>query len=132
MMKEQQRLLQHLEEVEEKAGEILLDRQEIVALDKRRNDDRIGMRAVQKSNCNKTWMGIGPMLIKMPNKTVEDLLVKDQRQCDIEINKLQSNLKVKVNELRDLELCPPVPGIMLKPMSNKEMSVMDQVLGRSF
>lgn len=75
-MKEQQELLQHLEQVEEKAGEILTDRQEIIALDKRRNDDRVGMRALQKANCEKTWMAIGPMLLKMPSKTAEELLLK--------------------------------------------------------
>ncbi|XP_043489875.1 p53 and DNA damage-regulated protein 1 [Polistes fuscatus] len=131
MMNQFQELLNHLQQVEAKAGEILTDRQEIVALDKRRNDDRAGMRALQKTNCNKTWIVVGPMLLKMPNETAEELLLKDQKQCDIEVNKLRSELKVKVNELRDLELSPPVPGIMLKPMSNKEMSVMNQVLGKN-
>ncbi|XP_047366665.1 p53 and DNA damage-regulated protein 1 isoform X2 [Vespa velutina] len=128
-MKEQQELLQHLEQVEAKAGEILTDRQEIIALDKRRNDDRVGMRALQKANSEKTWMTIGPMLLKMSSKTAEELLLKDQKQCDIEVNKLRSDLKIKVNELRDLELNPPVPGLMLKPMAYKEMSAMNQVLG---
>ncbi|KAK2579044.1 hypothetical protein KPH14_002837 [Odynerus spinipes] len=130
-MKEQQQLLGHLEQVEEKAGEILTDRQEIVALDKRRNDDRVGMRALQKAKCDNAWITIGPMLLKMPSKTAEELLVKDQRACDIEVNKLRSDLKIKVNELRDLELNPPVPGLMLTPMSHKEMLAMKQVLGDS-
>ena len=54
----------------------------------------------------------------------------DQKQCDIEINKIRSNLKVKVNELREMEYNPPVPGLNLKPMSKKEMAAMDQVLGK--
>lgn len=126
---DQQQVLKHIQQVEEKAGEILTDRQEIIALDKRRNDDRVGMRALQKENCKKTWVTIGPLLIKMPCKIAEELLVKDQRECDIEINKMRSNLKVKVNELRDLELNPPVPGLMLEPMSHKEMSAIKQILG---
>ncbi|CAK9799698.1 p53 and DNA damage-regulated protein 1 [Anthophora plagiata] len=126
---DQQQTLKHIQQVEEKAGEILTDRQEIIALDKRRNDDRVGMRALQKENCKKTWVTIGPLLIKMPSKIAEELLVKDQRECDIEINKVRSNLKVKVNELRDLELNSPVPGLMLQPMSHKEMSAIKQSLG---
>ncbi|CAK9831153.1 p53 and DNA damage-regulated protein 1 [Anthophora retusa] len=126
---DQQQALKHIQQVEEKAGEILTDRQEIIALDKRRNDDRVGMRALQKENCKKTWVTVGPLLIKMPSKIAEELLVKDQRECDIEINKLRSNLKVKVNELRDLELNPPVPGLMLEPMSHNEMSAIKQILG---
>jgi len=44
------------------------------------------------------------------------------------INKLRSDLNVKVNELRDLELMPSVPGLMLEPMSNKEMDAIRQIL----
>ncbi|OAD59047.1 G patch domain and ankyrin repeat-containing protein 1 like protein [Eufriesea mexicana] len=122
--------LNHIQQVEEKAGEILTDRQEIIALDKRRNDDRVGMRALQKENCRKSWITVGPLLLKMPSKNAEELLIKDQKECDIEINKLRSNLKIKVNELRDLELNSPVPGLMLIPMSHKEMLAMSQVLGQ--
>lgn len=126
----QKELLKHLEQVESKAGEILTDRHEIVALDMRRNDDRVGMRALQKQKHDKTWLTVGPILMKMSAKDAEELLVKDQKQCDIEINKLRSELKVKVNELRDLELSPPVPGLMLKPMSHSEMAAINQVLGK--
>lgn len=131
MANEHQRLLEHLEKVESKAGEILTDRQEIVALDKRRNDDRVGMRALQKQSQEKTWITVGPLLLKMSSKAAEELLEKDQRECSTVINKLRSDMKVKVNELRDLEMAPPVPGLMLEPMSHKEMDAMKQVLGRS-
>ncbi|KAL6443039.1 hypothetical protein ACFW04_002791 [Cataglyphis niger] len=131
MMSEHQRLLEHLEKVENKAGEILTDRKEIIALDKRRNDDRVGIRALQKQSHEKMWITVGPLLLKMPSKTAEELLEKDQRECSIAINKLRSDLKIKVNELRDLELTPPVPGLMLEPMSHKEMDAISQVLGRS-
>jgi len=156
-MSEHQRLLEHLEKVEDKAGEILTDRKEIIALDKRRNDDRIGIRALQKHSHEKTWITVGPLLLKMPSKAAEELLEKgkvlkekeiylhsiififcnniigisDQRECSTAINKLRSDLKIKVNELRDLELTPPVPGLMLEPMSHTEMDAMRQVLGRS-
>lgn len=75
-MKEQKELLDHLKSVELKGAEILTDRQEVIALDKRRNDDRVGMRALQKQNINKCWMTIGPLLIKMPAIDAEKLLVE--------------------------------------------------------
>ncbi|XP_043257194.1 p53 and DNA damage-regulated protein 1 isoform X2 [Colletes gigas] len=128
---DQQMALKHIQQVEEKAGEILMSRQEVVALDKRRNNDRVGMRALQKETCKNAWISVGPLLLKMPSKTAEELLAKDQRECDIEINKLRSDLKVKVNELRDLELNPHVPGLMLQPMSHKEMSAINHALGKS-
>ncbi|XP_028050856.1 p53 and DNA damage-regulated protein 1 [Monomorium pharaonis] len=131
MANDEQRLLEHLETVENKAGEILTDREEIVALDKRRNDSRVGMRALKKQSHDKTWITVGPLLLKMPSKTAEELLEKDQRECGTAINKLRSDLKVKVNELRDLELMPPVPGLMLEPMSHREMDAIGQILGQS-
>lgn len=76
MKLDQEKALKHIQQVEEKAGEILTDRQEIIALDKRRNDDRVGMRAVQKAGSNKTWITVGPLLLKMPSKTAEELLAK--------------------------------------------------------
>ncbi|EZA60866.1 p53 and DNA damage-regulated protein 1 [Ooceraea biroi] len=130
-MNEHQGTLKHLEEVETKASEILTDRQEIVALDKRRNDDRVGLRALQKESNDKIWITVGPLLVKMSSKKAEELLEEDQRECSTAINKLRSNLKIKVNELRDLELTPPFPGSTLQPMSNKEMAAMKQVLGQS-
>ncbi|KAL0113493.1 hypothetical protein PUN28_012563 [Cardiocondyla obscurior] len=131
MANDHRTLLKHLETVENKAGEILTDREEIVALDKRRNDDRVGMRALQKQGQTKTWITVGPLLLKMPSKTAEELLEKDQRECNTAINKLRSELKIKVNELRDLELTPPVPGLMLEPMSQNEMNAIGQIFGRS-
>jgi len=76
MANEHQKLLEHLEKVENKAGEILTDRQEIIALDKRRNDNRVGMRTLQKQPEEKIWITIGPLLLKMSSKTAEELLEK--------------------------------------------------------
>lgn len=75
-MNEHEKMLKHLEKVESKAGEILTDRQEIVALDKRRNDDRVGIRALQKQSHDKTWITVGPLLLKMSSKAAEELLEK--------------------------------------------------------
>lgn len=71
---EHQERLDYLQKIEEKGVEILTDRQEVVALDKRRNDDRMGMRAVQKQKGDKTWITVGPLLLKMSSKKAEELL----------------------------------------------------------
>ena len=74
MGSEQKKLLDYLQKIEEKGVEITTDRQEVVALDKRRNDDRVGMRALQKQKDKKTWMTVGPILLKMSSKDAEELL----------------------------------------------------------
>lgn len=83
MMKEQRDMLDYLQTVEAKAGEILTDRQEIVDLDKRRNDDRVGMRALQKQKDTKCWMTVGPLLLKMNSKRAEDLLLQGNKTSQL-------------------------------------------------
>jgi hypothetical protein len=73
-MESQMQLLKYIQQIEEKGVEILTDRQEVVALDKRRNDDRVGMRALQKQKGDKAWITVGPILIKMKSKAAEELL----------------------------------------------------------
>lgn len=69
-------MLNHLRQVEAKAAEILTDKQEVIDLDKRRNDDRVGMRALQKEQSDKAWITVGPILLKMDAKKAEELLVR--------------------------------------------------------
>lgn len=123
--------LLHLTQIEEKAQEILSDRQEIVALDRQRNQNREAIRAVQKQDHTTGWITVGPLLVKMPIKKVSNILNNDQVRLDVEVNKLRSDLKVKVNALRDLEHTSPVPGLMLNPLSKSEMNAVGQVLGRN-
>ncbi|KAK6630111.1 hypothetical protein RUM44_005662 [Polyplax serrata] len=129
-MENPEKSLQYLQELETIGEEILADRQEIIALDRKRNETREGLRELKKIESEKIWFTLGPLLVKHPTNKVKELLKKDQVQVDAEINKLRSNLKIKVNNLRDMEHQPPVPGLMLKAMSTEEMKAVGQVLGR--
>ncbi|CAH0391092.1 unnamed protein product [Bemisia tabaci] len=125
-----QKSIEYLTAVEKQAEEILTDKNEIIGLDQRRNDTRMGLRHLQKEKPKgKVWMASGPVLIKLSADKAETILKKDQVNTDAEINKIRSDLKVKVNRLRDLEYQSPVPGLTLQPMSGAEMSAINQVLG---
>ncbi|XP_045451502.1 p53 and DNA damage-regulated protein 1 [Melitaea cinxia] len=119
-MDDQAKILKYLICVEKIAEEIMNDKREIIMLDKRRNQNREALRDLSKSLQLKCWVTVGSVLIKHNLEATKTLLDADQTQLNININKLRSNLKVKVNKLRDLEMQPPVPGLMLVPMSNKE------------
>ncbi|KOB77734.1 putative p53 and DNA damage-regulated protein [Operophtera brumata] len=119
-MEDQEKVLKYLVSVEKIAVEILADKREIVMLDKRRNQNREALRDMSKSSQHKCWVTVGSVLIKHNAEATKALLEADQKQLNIDINKLRSDLKVKVNNLRDLEMQPPVPGLMLVPMSQKE------------
>uniref|UniRef100_A0A0A9YK80 p53 and DNA damage-regulated protein 1 n=1 Tax=Lygus hesperus TaxID=30085 RepID=A0A0A9YK80_LYGHE len=118
-----------LTEIEHVANEILRDKSEIVALDKRRNGNREGIRALMKEKKKTSWMAVGPVLIKLRTEKAKTLLEKDQQATDTEINKLRSELKLKVNKLQDLEYKDPIPGLTLKPLSRNEFSAFKQVYG---
>ncbi|KAI5710853.1 p53 and DNA damage-regulated protein 1 [Diaphorina citri] len=128
-MEDPKKSLQHLTQIEEQAEEILCSQQEVVALDKRRNATREALRAMTKTESKKVWMALGPLLVKVDKTKAEAMLKRDQVVVDCEVNKIRSDLKVKVNKLRDMEYQSPVPGLMLKPMERNEMSAMNQVLG---
>lgn len=119
-MQDQEKTLTYLVSVEKLAEEILSDKHEIIMLDKRRNQNREALRDLTKSSQNKCWVTVGSVLIKHKVEAAKLLLEADQKQLQIDINKLRSDLKLKVNNLRDLEMQPPVPGLMLVPMSHKE------------
>ncbi|CAG9575796.1 unnamed protein product [Danaus chrysippus] len=119
-MDDQAKILKYLVSVEKLAEEIINDKQEIIMIDKRRNQNREALRDLTKSGQTKCWVTVGSVLIKHNVDSAKTLLETDQMQLNIDINKLRSNLKIKVNDLRDLEIQPPVPGLMLVPMSKKE------------
>ncbi|CAH0722544.1 unnamed protein product, partial [Brenthis ino] len=119
-MDDQAKVLKYLVLVEKLAEEIINDRREIIMLDKRRNQNREALRELLKSSQSKCWVTVGSVLVKHNLHATKSLLEADQKQLNIDINKLRSNLKLKVNNLRDLEMQPPVPGLMLVPISDKE------------
>ncbi|KAK2185286.1 hypothetical protein NP493_241g06159 [Ridgeia piscesae] len=89
---------------EEMAEEVLADRQQIVDLDRKRNQTREAIRAVQKdTSCDKEWVCFGNMFLKLSRAQTRTLLKKDYDRLDEEITDIRNKLKPKVNKLRDLE-----------------------------
>lgn len=68
--------IKQLHAIELEAESILRDKTEIVALDKRRNGNREALRALTKEKEKKTWVTLGPILVKMPVTTANSLLNK--------------------------------------------------------
>ncbi|XP_023934411.1 p53 and DNA damage-regulated protein 1 [Bicyclus anynana] len=126
-MDNQTKVLKYLISIEKLAEEIITDKREIVLLDKRRNQNREALRDINKACQTKCWVTVGSVLVKHNLSDTVALLEADQKQLNIDINKLRSNLKIKVNDLRDLEMQPPVPGSMLVPLSDKESEGLSNV-----
>ena len=123
----------HLREIEEAAEEVLSDKQEIVDLDRKRCQNREAIRAMShlnhagaattttSSSSSSQWLAMGNCFFKLPQDKAKTLLQKDQDRLDVEINTLRSNLKPKVNNLRDKEGQPELKGHGLKALDRHEI-----------
>ena len=58
----------------------------------------------------------------------EILLLSDFNQLDEEISTIRTNLKPKVNKLRDLEHREDIKGFDLNPLSKEELNTIDSFI----
>ncbi|XP_072169178.1 p53 and DNA damage-regulated protein 1-like isoform X1 [Diadema setosum] len=127
-------ILTHLGELEALAEEILTEKQQVVDLDRKRNQSREAVRALRRQSDtqqsskshseNKTWICFGNTFVKLPSKNVQTMLTEDQKRLDGEINNLREGLKPKVAKLRDMEGKAEKKGFDLKAMSREEMTAL--------
>jgi len=129
-----EKMMIYLRELEELAEDILSDRQEVVDLDRKRHANREALSALDKqakqswkAEQTKTWISLNNCFIQLPNATATKMLKKDQVRLDVEINKLRSDLKVKVNSLHEKEGRPELKGFGLKALDSQELRAIKQV-----
>ena len=110
-------------------------RQEVVDLDRKRNSNREAIRALEKmakehhkGEASKAWLAMGNSFFRLPNKGAMDMLKTDQTNLDISVNKLRSELKDKVNRLRELEGREGLKGFGLKALSKDELTAVDTAI----
>lgn len=70
--------MEYLFRVEKQAEKILVDKSEIIALDKIRNNNRMAIRALMnyKTPQDKTWMAIGPCMVKVSCEKAKTMLLE--------------------------------------------------------
>ncbi|KAI8820175.1 uncharacterized protein EV422DRAFT_620570 [Fimicolochytrium jonesii] len=99
--------LQKQAEVERLAEDILIKKQLVVDLDRRRNDNRMALRSIQKTSSSqpdkKTYFFAGGLFMKLPASSVSTLLTEDQTNIDGEIGRLRESMKEKASQLDVLE-----------------------------
>ncbi|KAK7501259.1 hypothetical protein BaRGS_00007384 [Batillaria attramentaria] len=123
------RVVEHLAQVEGVAEDILADKQKLIDLDRRRNKTREAMRILQKDKTEeKKWICFGNMFIKVEKKKASRLLEHDFDEIEKEMSKTRTELKPKVNQLRDLEHKEEAKGFNLNPLSDSEMKAVKDLL----
>eukprot|EP00090_Calanus_glacialis_P020366 TRINITY_DN3134_c0_g1_i1.p1 TRINITY_DN3134_c0_g1~~TRINITY_DN3134_c0_g1_i1.p1 ORF type:complete len:149 (-),score=68.42 TRINITY_DN3134_c0_g1_i1:19-465(-) len=135
MVANQSHLLAALAEIELAAEEVLASKQEIIDLDRKRNSNREAIRALEKAAKShykgvesKSWLAMGNSFFRLPNRSAVDMLRTDQKKLDISVNKLRSDLKDKVNTLRDKEGKEELKGFGLVALSKEEFSSINNVI----
>ena len=119
-------MIEHLSEIEKVAEDILADRQQMVDLDKKRQQAREAIRSISKDKkSKKQWVCFGNMFLKLPSDKAKRAMDKDFDQLDEEISNLRQNLKPKVSKLRDLELKDDIKGYSLNPLSKEELKMIE-------
>lgn len=125
MSNNQRKLTEILRETERVADQVLMRKQELIALDRRRQETREAIRTIRNSyprEDSKVWITVGSMLMKQKQPKALELLQKDADQIEKEINRIRTEQKVLVSRQRDLEHESPLRGFDLKPMSAAEIS----------
>ncbi|XP_036232605.2 p53 and DNA damage-regulated protein 1 [Bactrocera oleae] len=124
---DEQKTVEIIKSTEEVADKILMNKQELVELDKRRQQTREAIRELEKhaaKNEKKVWITVGSMLVKMEREKALKLLKNDQMQIEREINIITSDQKILVNKHRDLEHFSPYLGTQLKALDRKEFAAL--------
>lgn len=75
-MASSEKIMEILIATEKVADEILSNKQELIALDKRRQEQREAIRDIEKTNEKKIWITIGSMLMKMEREKALKILQK--------------------------------------------------------
>uniref|UniRef100_A0A182MRZ5 Uncharacterized protein n=1 Tax=Anopheles culicifacies TaxID=139723 RepID=A0A182MRZ5_9DIPT len=122
---DQQKLMEIILETERVADRILAYKQELVELDKRRQDTREALRLIEKhipETQQRVWITVGSMLLKQDRQSAVELLRKDQQTTEAEIERIRMEQKLLVAKQRDLEHDQPLRGFDLKPLSNAEIA----------
>ncbi|XP_069740907.1 p53 and DNA damage-regulated protein 1 isoform X1 [Narcine bancroftii] len=133
MAQESERVMDYLTEVELLAENVIVDKQQIINLDGKRNRNREALRALQNSSnqSGNVMVCFGNLFIKFPKSRTRDMIQKDQEQLDEEICNLCNQLKVKVNRLNEAQGKPEIRGFNLTPLTYEEMQAVTKILKKS-
>ncbi|KAK4025745.1 hypothetical protein OUZ56_014793 [Daphnia magna] len=122
---------QFLIQTETAAQEILIIKDELVALDFRRQKTREAFRALKNDMIpgEKAWMSVGNMFVKTRTLKAQNLLEREMKELDKDISDLHNKLKEQVKMLRDLEGKPELKGFDLQPIT-KEADIIMKALSK--
>jgi hypothetical protein len=115
--------------VERLAEQVLMDRQEAIEYEKRRNGDREALNALKRagqpsapSGAPRTaWLAMGSLFVRFPHAEAEALVRKEQEEITREIERLREDVKKNVTELEALQGRTVNSGYSLKSLAKDQL-----------
>lgn len=80
-MNDEKKIIDLIYNTEKVADQILVNKQEIVNFDKKRQGNREAIREMKKSNEKKVWITVGSMLIEMERAEAIKVMEKGEIDC---------------------------------------------------
>eukprot|EP00993_Chasmostoma_nieuportense_P006565 NODE_7201_length_457_cov_16.139394_g7035_i0.p1 GENE.NODE_7201_length_457_cov_16.139394_g7035_i0~~NODE_7201_length_457_cov_16.139394_g7035_i0.p1 ORF type:complete len:134 (-),score=35.37 NODE_7201_length_457_cov_16.139394_g7035_i0:27-428(-) len=94
-------------DIEKLAEEVLTDEQAVIDYDRRRNQNRESIRALQSVNgSQKVWILLENTFVRLPCSAAKQHLAKEQTKLDTEITSTRDQLKFKMDRLATLSNDP--------------------------
>ncbi|XP_074661978.1 p53 and DNA damage-regulated protein 1-like [Tubulanus polymorphus] len=122
-------VLNYLTQIEELAEDILVDKERLIDLDRRRQKTREATRAFRKDKSNdKQWICMGNMFFKFPKRDVSKMLDEDITELEKAIDNVNKGLKTKMEKLHGAEERESPRGFSLNPLTRKEMIAVKKCL----
>ncbi|KAG8567244.1 hypothetical protein GDO81_013551 [Engystomops pustulosus] len=103
---------------------------QIVDLDIKRNQNREALRALSTDSFQSGPVTVcfGDMFINLPKDKTKEMIRRDQEKIDEEILNLRSQLKVKVNQLYEVQGKSELKGFNLTPLNPDEVKAINKIL----
>ena len=86
LLENPQKSLEYLEQLEKLGEDITRDRQEVVAIDRRRNQNREALRALRHQQ-GKAWITLGSLLVKVEVDKAVELLERGNKMSRNNFNR---------------------------------------------
>jgi len=110
-------------DLEKAAEDLLTDKQTLIDLDRRRNNNRVCIRQLGKISEKKVHLVMGNTFFRLETKEAQAVVEKDQVETEAKVEKLRNGMKEKMEKVYNVEGRPMLRGFDLKPL-NEEIKAM--------
>ncbi|THD27498.1 p53 and DNA damage regulated protein [Fasciola hepatica] len=121
LCRHQQKVLDHLVQIEEVGEPVLAKREQCVSRDRSRQKTREAIRALTKLGSKKQWAFLSNQFFLLPRETLVDALRKDIKLYDSEIEKTRKQMKEDIKILNKLEEKESVKGFNITALVKEDV-----------